>query len=135
VTTVSASKKKPATGRGWSPFSSNSTTNWTPPFLRPPGLTDGQILERLVALNAARAAEETGGLVRWLRPENQAPAAAPQVAQPTLLVAGPAAVAPGQKQPWPRWGRPAACRPVYNEKNVWTTNPSNWPGNGPFYMS
>lgn len=66
-----------------------------------PGLTDGQILERLVALNAARAAEETGGLVRWLRPEYQAPAAAPQVAQPALLVAGPAAVAPGQKQPWP----------------------------------
>ena len=31
------------------------------------------VLERLVALNAARAAEESRGLVRWLRPEFQGP--------------------------------------------------------------
>jgi hypothetical protein len=31
------------------------------------------ILERLVALNAERAAEERNGLIRWLRPEYQAP--------------------------------------------------------------
>ena len=36
-------------------------------------LTDEEILERLVALNAERAAEEAQGLVRWLRPEYQAP--------------------------------------------------------------
>ena len=35
--------------------------------------TDEQILERLVALNAARSAEEAQGHVRWLRPEFQAP--------------------------------------------------------------
>lgn len=149
--------------------------------MRPPGLTDGQILERLVALNAARAAEETGGLVRRLRPEYQAPAAAPQVAQPTLLVAGPAAAAPGQKQPWPAamaeqaqavravlhsfeqpvspaqvtaaferapkarvaelletlvsLGQARRLPSVYNEKNVLNYYPSNWPGNGPFYVS
>src|SRR5690606_21265716 len=40
----------------------------------PHGLTDEQILERLVALNAERAAEEARGLVRWLRPEFQNPA-------------------------------------------------------------
>ena len=40
----------------------------------PPALTDEEILERLVALNAERAAEETQGLIRWLRPEYQAPA-------------------------------------------------------------
>ena len=34
------------------------------------------ILERLVALNAERAAEEAHGLVRWLRPEFQNPSAA-----------------------------------------------------------
>ncbi|WP_425617807.1 class I SAM-dependent DNA methyltransferase [Anatilimnocola sp. NA78] len=42
----------------------------------PADLTDEQILERLVALNAERAAEEARGLVRWLRPEFQAPQAA-----------------------------------------------------------
>jgi hypothetical protein len=37
----------------------------------PTTLTDEQILERLVALNAERAAEEAKGLIRWLRPEFQ----------------------------------------------------------------
>ncbi len=37
----------------------------------PPDLTDEQILEKLVALNAERAAEEKRGLIRWLRPEFQ----------------------------------------------------------------
>jgi hypothetical protein len=36
-------------------------------------LTDEQILEMLVALNAERAAEEKVGKVRWLRPEYQIP--------------------------------------------------------------
>ena len=35
-------------------------------------LTDAEILERLVALNAERAAEEKRGIVHWLRPEYQA---------------------------------------------------------------
>jgi hypothetical protein len=39
----------------------------------PHDLTDEQILERLVALNAERAAEENRGLIRWLRPEFQNP--------------------------------------------------------------
>jgi DNA-binding FrmR family transcriptional regulator len=39
----------------------------------PHDLTDEQILERLVALNAERAEEEKRGLVRWLRPEFQNP--------------------------------------------------------------
>ena len=34
-------------------------------------LTDEEILERLVALNAERAAEEARGLIRWLRPDFQ----------------------------------------------------------------
>jgi hypothetical protein len=38
----------------------------------PSGLTDAEILERLVALNAERAAEEARGVIHWLRPEYQA---------------------------------------------------------------
>jgi hypothetical protein len=39
----------------------------------PVTLTDAEILERLVALNAERAIEEASGLIRWLRPEYQNP--------------------------------------------------------------
>jgi hypothetical protein len=39
----------------------------------PANLTDEAILERIVALNATRAAEEARGHIRWLRPEFQAP--------------------------------------------------------------
>jgi hypothetical protein len=42
----------------------------------PADLTDEQLLERLVALNAERAEEERSGLVRWLRPEYQNPTGA-----------------------------------------------------------
>ncbi|MCE9631001.1 MAG: hypothetical protein K8S94_09870 [Planctomycetia bacterium] len=38
----------------------------------PTSLSDDEILERLVALNHERAAEEKRGLIRWLRPEFQA---------------------------------------------------------------
>jgi hypothetical protein len=37
----------------------------------PSTLSDAEILARVVALNAERAREEAGGLVRWLRPEYQ----------------------------------------------------------------
>lgn len=36
-------------------------------------LTDAEILERVVTLNAARAAEEAQGHIRWLRPDYQKP--------------------------------------------------------------
>lgn len=39
----------------------------------PRDLSDAAVLERLVALNYARAAEEAKGEVHWLRPEYQAP--------------------------------------------------------------
>ena len=41
----------------------------------PRDLTDEQIVERLVALNAQRHAEEKQGIVRWLRPDYQIPKA------------------------------------------------------------
>ena len=39
----------------------------------PVSLTDAEILDRLVALNAERAKEEASGVVRWLRPAYQNP--------------------------------------------------------------
>ena len=50
----------------------------------PHDLSDEQILERLVALNAERAAEEKRGLVRWLRPEFQNPTGAKAATQEKL---------------------------------------------------
>ncbi len=69
---------------------------------------DEAILERLVALNAERAAEEARGLVRWLRPEfqNKQAQAAPEQTELDATsdddtpdtVAAPAA----KPQPWPK---------------------------------
>ena len=66
------------------------------------------LLERLVALNAKRAAEEAAGTVRWLRPEFQARSGGTQagldVAPEDEAVAGePAAAraAPVARRPWP----------------------------------
>ena len=58
----------------------------------PHELPDGELLTRLVALNAVRAAEEAKGVVRWLRPDLQAP----QTAQAALAIDGPK---PGGKKP------------------------------------
>ena len=77
----------------------------------PADLSDDDILKRLVALNAARAAEEAQGKIRWLRPDFQCPEE-----QGELNVRGadtpvcPSAQSPGQtgvsapqkKQPWPK---------------------------------
>ena len=65
------------------------------------------ILERLVALNAERAAEEARGLVRWLRPAFQHPTADPDTAtQQSMLEADASAEAPialaTKPQPWPK---------------------------------
>jgi very-short-patch-repair endonuclease len=70
---------------------------------------DETILERLVALNAERAAEERNGLIRWLRPEYQAPDQA-KPTQTTLEGVGveeeTAIIAPVEQQKWPtRLGR------------------------------
>lgn len=65
-------------------------------------LSDEDILTRLVALNKTRAAEEAKGLIRWLRPEFQAPgAAAPQV-NATLDLGDAPAAAPAIIIPWPK---------------------------------
>ncbi|MDH7451676.1 class I SAM-dependent DNA methyltransferase [Luteimonas composti] len=71
---------------------------------------DEAVLERLVALNAERAAEEARGHVRWLRPDFQAPDARRVPEQQALATgdapaddeaeAAPAAAV--KPQPWPK---------------------------------
>jgi hypothetical protein len=72
----------------------------------PADLSDEQILERLVALNAERADEEERGLIRWLRPEFQNPQGDSAVRQTELelpaTVETPTAAKPKQKTPWPK---------------------------------
>jgi DNA polymerase III gamma/tau subunit len=67
----------------------------------PASLSTDQILANVVALNAERRAEEASGMVRWLRPEFQAPNA-PAIQQ-TLGGLAPveAPAATRRKQPWP----------------------------------
>jgi len=79
----------------------------------PASLSDEEILERLVALNAERAREEESGLIRWLRPEFQNPKGAAGTAQRmTELDIAPEPVetpkktakgkkAAAEKRPWP----------------------------------
>ena len=64
-------------------------------------LTDEEILERLVALNAERATEERQGIIRWLRPAFQCPEGA--VATQTEAEE-PVAVElqPPKKRSWPK---------------------------------
>ena len=65
-------------------------------------MTDAEILEHVVALNAARAAEEKAGVIRWLRPEFQAKGEL-QLESNSTLSDKPktdSAKKPG-KQPWP----------------------------------
>ncbi|WP_206026387.1 hypothetical protein [Roseimicrobium sp. ORNL1] len=77
----------------------------------PTTLTDAEILERLVALNAQRAAEEKRGIIHWLRPEYQNPTGQsaaqgtlnlPPKKSATKKAQGSAAPAPKGKIPWPK---------------------------------
>jgi hypothetical protein len=67
----------------------------------PADLTDEEILGNVVSLNAQRSAEERSGVIRWLRPEYQAPnELLVQTALAGMVpVEGPAAAR--RKQPWP----------------------------------
>jgi hypothetical protein len=72
----------------------------------PHDLTDEQILERLVALNAERAEEERRGIIRWLRPEFQNPAGAKTEQQTTMagieIEEKEAEAKPKAAIPWPK---------------------------------
>lgn len=66
---------------------------------------DEAILERLVALNAERAAEEARGLVRWLRPDFQHPSTQPAPSQGELPDAS-------DEQPVATTGKTIAAKPL-----------------------
>ena len=66
----------------------------------PADLPDEEILTRLVALNKERATEEARGLIRWLRPEYQAPDYQAPVAG-TLDLGEAKAALPDNVIPWP----------------------------------
>lgn len=73
----------------------------------PRDLTDEQILERLVALNAERAEEEKRGLIRWLRPEFQNPDnkgedIQQQIEGASVEAKQAKAASPDGKPPWPK---------------------------------
>ncbi|MEG4323470.1 MULTISPECIES: DNA methyltransferase [unclassified Microcoleus] len=68
-----------------------------------PTLTDDQILENLVTLNAQRAAEERNGHIRWLRPDYQNPGET--YVQQTLegiTTETETAITPTEQQPFPK---------------------------------
>ena len=85
----------------------------------PHDLTDEQILERLVALNHERAAEEARGEIRWLRPEFQDPnhgkAVEPKKVQGELAVAPVSLTAAQRSLPAKLPERIAAVRDVLDE--------------------
>ena len=64
----------------------------------PAGLSDDEILARLVMLNRERAEEEFRGKIRWLRPEFQAGIAAAPVQRELTA----AEAAPASRRSWPR---------------------------------
>jgi len=69
----------------------------------PHGITDEQILERLVQLNALRAEEERQGTIRWLRPEFQHPTVKRSETQATVAKADEAEPVPTSASvTWPK---------------------------------
>jgi len=79
----------------------------------PLDLGEKEILERLVSLNAERAAEEAAGLVRYLRPEYQTPKGV-QAELETGTEAKTAEAAERQKVAWPR-ELPARVQAIQSE--------------------
>lgn len=98
----------------------------------PHDLSDEQILEKLVALNAERAEEERNGTIRWLRPEFQNPSGAQKPTNLTMPGTEDDGESDEEKPapaattttPWPKrpGERIAAIRDlVLGSKRVWRT--------------
>ncbi len=90
----------------------------------PHTITNEQILENLVALNGDRAEEERNGLIRWLRPEYQAPDQAIET-QPTLegiVQKEEPIIEPVEQQKWP--SQPKAQLAAI--RDLLRTTPGEW---------
>jgi hypothetical protein len=68
----------------------------------PSDISDEELLTRLVTLNRVRAAEESEGIVRWIRPALQAPGEAPTVTQKLDLGELAAYATPRSLVAWPK---------------------------------
>ena len=68
----------------------------------PVDMSEDEILERLVALNAERKAEEEQGIIRYLRPEYQAPDAVQKAFDADAISPVKGKGKKAEKQPWPR---------------------------------
>nr|WP_052647022.1 hypothetical protein [Spirosoma spitsbergense] len=68
----------------------------------PHNLPDSEILTRLVQLNHERAAEESAGQIRYLRPSYQAPGQQQLIGLTTTATKTSAPVADAVKQEWPK---------------------------------
>ncbi|MDB9362311.1 hypothetical protein PN509_18685 [Nodularia spumigena CS-588/02] len=65
--------------------------------------SDNEILTQLVALNAERAAEERNNLIRWLRPEYQAPHEVnTQEPIPGITTTAETTITPTEQKPFPK---------------------------------
>lgn len=81
----------------------NLDTAMTAAYGWPDGLTDGDIMQRIMALNAERAQEEADGLVRWIRPQLQQPEGVSQQALGISDTIAGVPIAGGHvKSPWPK---------------------------------
>ena len=82
-----------------------ATTPW-PEMPPEQAEAEEELLTRLVALNAERAAEEKRGLVRWLRPEFQNPQGTKPPSQDEIDTdadePAPVVAKPDKKMPWPK---------------------------------
>ncbi|MEG4487854.1 DNA methyltransferase [Microcoleus sp. D2_18a_B4] len=88
-----------------------------------PTLTDDQILENLVTLNAQRAEEERNGHIRWLRPDYQAPGETyvqPSLAGITTETETP--IAPTEQQPFPK----TLKEQLWAIRNLFRTQSGEW---------
>ncbi len=92
----------------------------------PRDLTDEQVLERLLKLNAVRLDEERRGVVRWLRADFQNPSGATVSGEQVdfVMAAEGAAKASADSQPWPKKlrERVAAVRAVFARGESMTTS-------------
>ncbi len=95
----------------------------------PADMADAEILERLVSLNRARAAEESKGVVRWLRPDLQNAKGAATMKQVELAAAvvdeveeQAAAVQGKAHRPWPR----KLAEQISEVRDLVTSSTSEW---------
>jgi hypothetical protein len=80
------------------------------------------ILERLVALNAERAEEERHGIIRWLRPEYQAPKEVTQQVLTEVMETEETVIIPSEQKTFPKQPKDQLA----TIRDLLRTNTSEW---------